>query len=875
VAPALADEAAPPAKVVEAPGRFFVEPLVGSNLYTRELDEKVPYLPATIFPVCVRTGWIYGPFGADLKLGWVQLSGPEAESESTKSMIGFDVRVLFAKRELGTPYVITGFDYSKVTESYGLYDQDFAVRGGSLAGGLKLPVRPGLAFGPEIGLRYDQADNQGEKDTSLSLTVGFTGSWESKVRVDRDRLPPVLARNDDPLPETTAAPSPTHEETPTPTPIASAPTPTPPASSTRRAPCATWVTDGWFEPMQGVWQDDEIFDDRPGKQLVRVDTGDGRVHYRAELAMIMGRHTVIGGVHHYRKENGDKVTVNSRATVVLKGMSNCKEKYPVRFRFMKEYVWKDGMIATSPLVGNIPLEGEALPAYTAWEVSLPAPLGIPADVPFQFERGSIESSGGGKYILRAQLVRANNASTGLEMSVEGWALAAQAPKMVFVPVILSRPESTGDGIVEQIGKDLLKDADRLASELTQYGPDMFPLAPGQLPTEVRSRIRNFESLEIPDMWLKLRRYNAVAAAMNDTLSAEAFLEGAGRVVAVMTREDFKNIAGPDSDAVAMTVSPSVDVKPKNRSARSLSWKVVFSPNTETWDTIAHEVLHTLPEGWASTEMVAECGLDYHNRSVPWADGIRLARGAKLERELRRMQMPLMGPVNDLEDMWITQCTYWHLVKMMTGYGPPDPPVSLVRVWLGNPVNAGGALGEIKPVYDLMGSVDLPALAKEERADWSIVAKDAAGKRIGGWKISPEFVDSETGLPRAIVSQVFRIPAVPVWSSLELVGPGGATLASKKRSAKPPTVSVSAPSSVATGTSTLDVSWKGAGEKGLPLRYTVLYAKDDSPDWLSMSFEQAATTAKIDVDPEAKRHRVRVLVTDGTRSGEETATTVVP
>jgi len=224
-------------------------------------------------------------------------------------------------------------------------------------------------------------------------------------------------------------------------------------------------------------------------------------------------------------------------------------------------------------------------------------------------------------------------------------------------------------------------------------------------------------------------------------------------------------------------------------------------------------------------------------------------------------------------MWITQCTYWHLVKMMTGYGPPDPPVSLVRVWLGNPAN-GGALGEIKPVYDLMGSVDLPALAKDERADWSIVAKDAGGKRIGGWKISPEFVDSETGLPREIVSQVFRIPAVPVWSSLELVGPDGATLASKKRSAKPPTVSVTAPASVATGTATLDVSWKGAGEKGLPLRYTVLYAKDESPDWISMSFEQTATTAKIDVDPEAKRHRVRVLVTDGSRSGEETGTIVV-
>ena len=38
------------------------------------------------------------------------------------------------------------------------------------------------------------------------------------------------------------------------------------------------------------------------------------------------------------------------------------------------------------------------------------------------------------------------------------------------------------------------------------------------------------------------------------------------------------------------------------------------PSIESWDTVAHELVHTLPEGWAGDEMEEECGRNYHNKS---------------------------------------------------------------------------------------------------------------------------------------------------------------------------------------------------------------------------------------------------------------------
>ncbi len=65
----------------------------------------------------------------------------------------------------------------------------------------------------------------------------------------------------------------------------SVPTPLPPPAS-RPSPAPTptaVVTEGRFEPSQGVWQDDDYFVDKPGKQLTRT----GPTSWNAELRMVL------------------------------------------------------------------------------------------------------------------------------------------------------------------------------------------------------------------------------------------------------------------------------------------------------------------------------------------------------------------------------------------------------------------------------------------------------------------------------------------------------------------------------------------------------------------------------------------------------------
>ena len=78
----------------------------------------------------------------------------------------------------------------------------------------------------------------------------------------------------------------------------------------------------------------------------------------------------------------------------------------------------------------------------------------------------------------------------------------------------------------------------LIRDSAKYIPDLFPLQPGGLPTEQKV-IRNFVDKDIGSKWFQSRRIDALVAAFNDSLAASAFLDGAGRVVAVMTVADFR------------------------------------------------------------------------------------------------------------------------------------------------------------------------------------------------------------------------------------------------------------------------------------------------------------------------------------------------
>lgn len=79
------------------------------------------------------------------------------------------------------------------------------------------------------------------------------------------------------------------------------------------------------------------------------------------------------------------------------------------------------------------------------------------------------------------------------------------------------------------------------------------------------------------------------------------------------------------------------------------------PAYETWDTVAHELLHTLPDGWADSEMEKECERNYHNKKDLIAHGERITEGGiALRRERKAGMVPVMGPSVAIEKIWITQ-----------------------------------------------------------------------------------------------------------------------------------------------------------------------------------------------------------------------------
>jgi hypothetical protein len=821
--------------------RPFIEPVLGATAITLGWNPSFAFPASSQLAPSLRVGVLRPNLFADLRFGFSTAIAPLDDFQGLSS-VSLDAEVGKCPYSRGEDSICGSVGLGGgVLLGTGPSDYLTPTTSLTVGVGLKHFLDPSFAIGVECGARTQIGFfSDGYKDVSTGLYLAFTGTWVEPwgwtLRTQtREKAPGTLAS------------APPEEE-----PLHSAPGGSPSYGTSYR-PCQVYVTDGWFSPTQAVWQDDPSFEDRPRKQLTRR-TGS-EVIYDAELWMVKDKPTLLFGVHHYRL-NGQQVTVDSRDVIVLRGMTNCTVPVPVKMKFTLQNAAGSKPIYTSPTVAQVPLDGAPAPQYSSWEVKLPVRDGLPPDQPFTFDIAT-------NHQIIAELIRETGAPTGLRMSVVTDPVPTQGPVVHFVPVFLSPPNPQ---VIDDEGLVLLTES--IIRNSAQFIPDLFPLKPGGLPT-AQKVMRNFVDKDIGSKWFRSRRIDALVAALNDSLAASAFLDGAGRVVAVMPVADYETAFGADS--AALTVASSVTATPKpaqggNRQARTLSWKVILTTSVAEWTTVGHELVHSLPEGWASKGMEAECGRSYHNKKDPVANGERITRGgAPSARERKAGLMALMGPeAKSSDEVWITQCTYAHLLQQLTG-APPDPPVLLVRAFLTK--DGGKVKGELQPLYELMGYSDVAA--GKGGGPYALILRDAQGAELGRYPLSPQWNDIETGEPRSIVSLVFRVPALPEPAVVELVGPGG-VLDRKQMSARPPTLQILTPAEgerAKVENKRVRVTWKAEGEQGRPLLYSILYSSDGGEHFQTQAFELESTAFDVTIDPSAKEHRVKVVVTDGTRSSE--------
>lgn len=621
---------------------------------------------------------------------------------------------------------------------------------------------------------------------------------------------------------------------------------------------------GQFEPAQGVWQDDPSFTDREGKQITRLSS----VQWHAELPMVTGRKSLLFGIE--RAVGGAEPR---RDEIFVKGEAS-GTPVPVYFRFTLEQAGATETIYESEVVGQVPIGGPCGPTPVPFEVVLPAADGIPREFTFEFRRD-------GDYTLKAELMTAEGRPTGIEVRVIGRSRTTHAPSLAFLPVALQAGSLEGD---TRARLDAAARGLRVQSALRI--PDFYPVVNVPLRTEVFPlrdqtgllvRRENGRRRPIDEVAEELRHEleQIAVADLVRQLQSGGVMSGFDRILAILSRQDhqlLKRWLGTTLDAVAWAASQKV---------MFLDLETGISVHTA-----AHEVAHTLNYLYSSPEMQEECLHDYHNQGDLLAHGHQVTEEGLPVRKRRDFSPHLMGPLRSnttfamvegvlMVDFvpetghWIEQCTYWHLLWILSA-GQPDPPVLLVQGFAAR--GPDGPAGALLPFYEFDSVEDLPAGGD---GSWAIVLEDASGAVLSRHAWEPVWRIPDLEVDRSVVSFAFRLLRPEALARVELEGPGG-ILDVRSLSPSPPSVTILRP--LAGGAAPLEdgavrVEWTGSDADGDSLLYTVFYSANGGESWRDVAFETHATSVLVPIDPEAPAdaHRVLVRATDGGRSADAVQT----
>lgn len=737
-----------------------------------------------------------------------------------------------------------------------------------------VPVRDGLAT---VEIR---AEHPG------GLIVDTVLNVEIPQQVAQEAPPPT------PTPHKTPAPFYTGglrivvtPEVPTPT-----PTPLPPVGHRPRAeelvPCSFAVIDGYMQPTQGFWQDDRMF---PYPDiLIRLGSPGDEPSYRAPYPLVVGRPTVVGGVDRYRwLLSGVEENVNDRddprGHVSMTVSSNCPLPDVVRFHFA--FVERNtGTAWQSPTqaLGAIPLHGLVRPGTSPkpYSVELPVPLGYPTASAFS-------GSSPGYYTLFCYLEKRDPTGRWVgplgDIAVNVQLVVTHGPLIHFVPVVLfGAPED-----VDMFGLDLERSALREATDTSHLLPDLYPLKPGgtmrtsaipsvqepyhdfstddaiahpenhvNIPDDIR---RDFPELVAPftaRMAPGIRR-DAINTELARIFDLGAILSHAGRIVVVFDRDDFRIVAGP---GVA---------------AYTLSSKVVFVPGDASYQTIGHEIAHTLPwdyTGHATPNdiswMLQECRLGYHNQTGAFAQGLRfIQQGGQVGIRVDEQGASggLMGPRR--VSPYMEQCTSRHLTSYLRGI--PDPPVLVVRGVL--LTNGTEIAGYFDPFYSAVSALDTQA--QDPRFHLSLRLLGAGGRVLRSVGVQSNAYGPEDTSVRRMSAFVVRVPVLTGLERIELWA-GNRRLAARNATPFAPAVTIESPAAGAVEHQGVpfELSWGARSAPGTSPSATILDSSDGGKtfDVLSVDGPRTASVRLRGVGT----HLLRVIVSDGWQSGQVDTKVVV-
>ncbi|MDA4118589.1 MAG: hypothetical protein OK455_09625, partial [Thaumarchaeota archaeon] len=557
-----------------------------------------------------------------------------------------------------------------------------------------------------------------------------------------------------------------------------------------------------FEPVQAVFQDDDLFPDSPGKQLTIVD----KQHLTAELPMVVDKTTVLMGTRGDRQEI--KITGNANGSVLVPVSVRFTLTDPSGNHVIDE--WQSGM--------RLPLEG-GCGKPTPFTISIPTTLGIP-EQPF-----TIDQPGG--YSITMQLIgQGGKVVSGDQVTLSGVAKTVQGLAVQFLPVYLNRTGAAQSA-------SLLSAAGNMKSNSRLYVPDFYPLAPGSFRATSSPTALNWTDLSSQALgvcgsygscYTSLLNVDAVREGI-----AAGWLSGNDRIVIVLDPAEFAALGVPN--AVAFTDST----------------KVIFM-QTAVQDafTVSHEVAHTLPRfAWladtqvnGTTTAVEDCGVPFHNTGA-YGNGLQVTLGgfsASSSGSSRALKLGLTGIMGPAEsNKWIEQCTYWHLISALNSHA--DPTVLGVRGWMLN--NAGKQTGGLDPGFTLQGSSDLNATGN---GPYSLIFKDQGGNALAKYDFNATFA-TDDGVPVGGVEFGYRVVMPQGSNELDLLGPDG-PLASRTIPQGSPSVTIT----TANGdhefgpTDPVTVNWKGSGQN---LTYSLLVSPNNGTDWYPVILDSGQTSATID------------------------------